>query len=145
GRLLISSELLRKVQFIREGRFAERDEDGAPTLRVVGEVEAVAPGALRPVRTVAQPLVIGEREIMLSFLRQERPSAPAEYIKQACRENSGYQPIYHFAGAAGLGLEDIRALVVQEPGRANRLLARIDGATIAPIGSIDSKTSSSAE
>lgn len=145
GRLLISSDLLRKVQFIREGRFAERDDDGAPTLRVVGEVEAVAPGALGPVRTVAQPLVIGEKEIMLSFLRQERPAAPAEYIKQSCRESSRYQPVYHFARAAGLGLEVTRALVVREPGRANGLLVRIDGAKVAPIGSIDSGTPSSAE
>ena len=31
---------------------------------------------------------------MLCFLlRQERPEAPVEYIRQACRESSPYMPI----------------------------------------------------
>lgn len=145
GRLLISSDLLEKVQFIREGHFTECDDEGTPTLRVVGEVEAVAPSALGPVRTVAQPLVIGAKEIMLGFLRQERPEAPTAYIKQACRENSRYMPVYHFARAAGLGLESLRSLVVREAARRNELVERIDGSKVTPVGSIDSATPSSDE
>lgn len=145
GRLLISSELLEKVQFIREGRFTEREDAGSPTLRLIGEVEAVAPGALGPVRTVAQPIAIGEKELLLGFLRQERPPAPNEYIKQACRESSIYMPVYHFARAAGLGLKSTRALVARESARGNRLLTRIDGAMVEPIGSITSDGSSAEE
>ncbi len=44
GRLLVSKDLLEKVQFIREGHFTESYEDGTPTLRLIGEVEAVTPG-----------------------------------------------------------------------------------------------------
>lgn len=145
GRLLVSSELLQKVQFIREGQFTERAGDGAPTLRLIGDVEAVAPGALGPVRTVTQPLAIGEKELLLGFLRQEHPAAPSEYIKQASRSNSMYMPVYHFARAAGLGLKSTRAHVARESGRGNRLLNRIDGAMVSPIGSLSSGSPCAAE
>lgn len=141
GHLLVSSELLDKVQFIRKGHFAEVNEPGAPTLRLIGDVQAIPPHALGPVRTVPQPLVIGEREIMLGFLRQERPEAPVEYIRQACRESSQYMPIYHFSRCAGLGLERLRELVLAEPRRRNRLLSRVEGGTrVAPVGAFDART-----
>ncbi len=141
GRLLISEALLKQVQFIREGRFTQRHDAGVTTLRLVGEVEPVAPGAIRPVKTIAQPVVIGERELLRKFLRQEKPQAPTEYIKQACRENSPYMPIYHFARAAGLTSEALRAVVVRESGRRSKdLLGRVDGAMVAPVGSMVADT-----
>lgn len=145
GRLLVSSELLEKVQFIRQGHFTERAGEGAPTLRLIGDVEAVAPGALGPVRTVAQPFAIGEKELLLGFLRQEHPAAPGEYIKQASRSSSMYMPVYHFARAAGLGLKSTREFVARESARGNRLLNRIDGATVSPVGSLSSRSPCAAE
>ena len=145
GRLLVSSELLEKVQFIRDGHFTERHDDGAPTLRLVGEVEAVAPGSLGPVKTIVQPLAIGEKELVRGFLRQEHPQAPTEYVKQACRQISRYMPVYYFARAAGLGLNALRDRVVCESARRNGLLDRIDGATVVPVGSLDSGSPSSNE
>ena len=143
GRLLVSEELLQRVQFIREGRFAERHDDGVPTLRLVGDVQAVAPSALGPVTTVEQPLVIGEKELMRGFLCQEPVQAPREYIKQACRERSSYMPVYYFARAAGLDLEALRDLVVQESGGRDKLRRRVDGVTVNPIGSLAAGTSAS--
>ena len=140
GRLLVSSDLLEKVQFIREGRFAQSDQPGAPTLRLVGDVEAVMPNSLAPVRTVARPLVIGEREILLTFLRQERPQAPTEYIRQACRETSQYLPIYHFARSADLGIAELRDLVSGEPRRRNAIHSRVEGARVTPVGALDATT-----
>ena len=140
GHLLVSEELLQRIQFIREGRFTERHDDGAPTLRLVGEVQAVAPSALGPVTTIAQPLVIGEKELVRGFLRQEHLQAPTEYVKQACRERSSYMPVYYFAGMAGLRLEALRAIVVQESAGRDKLLQRVDGVMIPPIGSLDSDT-----
>lgn len=136
GRLLVSSDLLEKVQFIREGRFAESGEPGAPTLRLVGDVEVIAPGSLAPVRTVAQPLIIGEKEILLAFLRQEQPEAPVEYIRQACRENSHYMPIYHFARFAELGIDELRDLVSGELRSRNGMLGRVEGTRVNTIGAL---------
>ena len=140
GRLLISRDLLEKVQFIREGRFAQSGQPGAPTLRVVGDVEAVTPGSLAPVRTVARPLVIGQKEIVLTFLRQERPEAPAEYIRQACRETSQYMPIYHFARSAGLGIGELLELVSGEPRRRNAIQSRLEGARVTRVGTLKATT-----
>ena len=58
-----------------------------------------------------------------------------------------YTPVYHFARAAGLGLEldELRAIVVRESVRHNGLLRRIDGPMIAPVGSLDSVNSASKE
>ena len=145
GSLLISQELLREIQFIREGRFAEADDAGTPTLRVLGDVEVVPSGSLLPVRTVRTPMAIGQRELMLGFLRQERPREPIEYLKQACRENSANMPVYHYARAAGLGLDQLRALVVGETPNRKGLLRRIDGAMIDAIGSVDSDTAASTD
>ncbi|MDE0386794.1 MAG: ATP-binding protein [Defluviicoccus sp.] len=140
GRLLVSSDLLEKVQFIRKGRFAQSGQPGAPTLRLVGDVEAVAPNSLAPVRTVARPLVIGEREILLAFLRQERPQAPIEYIRQACRETSLYMPIYHFAHSANLGIGELRDLISGEPRRRNAIHKRVEGARVSPVGTLNAMT-----
>ena len=145
GQLLMSAELLKQVQFIREGRFTERHEHGTPTLRVAGDVQVVPPGSLRPVQTIKRPMVIGEKEILLDFLRQEQPDAPQEYLKQACRESSWYMPVYYFARAAGLGPEELYAFVERESIRRTGLLKRTAGATVVPVGSLESGTRSSDE
>ena len=140
GSLLISSELLEQVQFIRKGRFAEVNERGAPTLRLVGDVQAIPPHALGPIRTVPHPLVIGEKELMLCFLRQERPEAPVEYIRQACRESSPYMPIYHFARCADLGLEQLRERMLAEPRRRNSLLDWLGRSRVTSVGTLRGAT-----
>ena len=145
GRLLVSADLLEKVQFIRKGHFAQSGEPGAPTLRLVGDVEAVTPDSLAPIRTVAQPIVIGEGEILLGFLRQDRPNAPAEYIRQACRETSQYLPIYHFARCADLGIGELRDLVSGEPRRRSSLLDRVDGTRVTAVGALDATTYQASE
>ena len=145
GRLLMSADLLKQVQFIREGHFTESHAHGIPTLRLAGDVKVVAPGSLGPVKTVAQPIAIGEKEILGGFLRQERPTAPHEYLKQACREKSWYMPVYHFARTAGMGLKELHAFVGRESVPPNRLLNRIAGSTVASVGSLDSDTPSSIE
>ena len=142
GRVLVSKDLLDQVQFIREGDFSENDDSGTPVLRLVGEVEAVAPGALRPVRTVKEPFVIGAIDIMLGFLRQRQLAAPAQYVKQACRENSSYMPIYHFAQMAGIDLEDLRTFIRRESVRSKLLLSRIDGRLVSRDGSLHTGTPS---
>ena len=140
GRLLVSSDVLEKVQFIRKGHFVQSSELGAPTLRLVGDVESVTPDSLAPVRVVAQPLVIGQREILLGFLRQERPQAPTEYIRQACRETSQYMPIYHFARCANLGIAELRDLVVGESTQRHAVLNRMEGKRVIPVGALDATT-----
>ena len=143
GSLLVGEDLLSRIRFIREGRFAESDDAGAPTLRIVGEAQIVASDSLLPVRTVVAPMVVGQKELMLRFLGQERPEQPIEYLKQACREGSPNMPVYHFARAAGLSLPALRALVLAETPNRRGLPARLDGALVDPVGSLVSDTQAS--
>ena len=138
--LLVPEDLLSQIQFIREGRFAESSDAGAPTLRIVGEAEIVASDSLLPVRTIVAPMVVGQKELILSFLCQERPEQPIEYLKQACREGSPNMPVYHFARAADLTLPALSAMVLAETPNRSRLLARLNGALVAPVGSLVSDT-----
>lgn len=138
--LLVAEDLLSQLRFIREGRFAESDDAGAPTLRILGEAEIVASDSLLPIRTVVAPMVVGQKELMLPFLGQERPEQPIEYLKQACREASPNMPVYHFARAADLSLPALRALVRAETPNRSGLLARLNGTLVRPVGSLVSDT-----
>ena len=145
GRLLVDAEDLKKMQFIQEGQFTERRGDGMPTLRLVAEVQSVPPGSITSVKTVTRELSIGEKSLMCRFLRQVQPQAPTEYLKQACRESSKFMPVYYFARLEGFGLTALRTYVIRESVRRNGLKERIEGATIKPVGSLDSGTPTSNE
>ena len=138
--MLISEDLLSQVQFIREGRFAESEEDGLPTLHVIGNLEIVESDTLLPIKTVPTPKAIRPKELMLGFLRQERPQEPKEYLKQACRENSPNMPVYHFARLAKMSLDQLRAFILEETPNRTLLLRRLDGVLVNPVGSLDAET-----
>ena len=142
--LLLDDDLVSELRVIREGRFVESDEAGTPTLRLVGDVHVVDSETLRPVRTVVQAIAIGEKDIMLAFLRQETPDSAVEYLRQASREASQNMPIYHFARVAGMGPTRLRDLVTSEVRGRKRLLARMEGVTVAPMGSLEAATTASA-
>lgn len=40
-KVLIDKELIKKIKFVREGHFVEKDEEGVPTLKLVGDVEGI--------------------------------------------------------------------------------------------------------
>ena len=82
---------------------------------------------------------------MRAFLCQEDIQSPTEYLKQACRESSKYMPIYYFARLEGWDLKTLDNYVRRELVRRNGLQKRTDGATIKPIGSLDSGHSSADE
>lgn len=41
GKILLDKSILDKMKFIREGRFTENDDEGMPTLRLVGDIEGL--------------------------------------------------------------------------------------------------------
>lgn len=41
GRIIIDKELLDKINFIKEGHFTEKDDEGLPTLRLIGDIDGV--------------------------------------------------------------------------------------------------------
>jgi len=146
GKLLISEELLSKVRFVRSGSFSE-DPNALPTLRVIGDVKVVPDSAIAPTRVVRKPTAINELAIMLTFLRQEKPAEPLEFLRAACNETTGFLPIYYYASLAELSLRALRRVVEQAPLRKpgqKVILDRLDGKRrLTRVGTL--KTGSAAE
>lgn len=94
--ILIDQQLVDKIKFIREGEFDEKD--GAPTLRLVGEVQTVAAGD-GPVRRK----FVTRADLIKDFLQQQLPADPDEYIRCGI-EGVQWQwfPIHYFAKAASM-------------------------------------------
>ena len=142
-RVLISEELVGKVQFIREEASNTNDNVDLPTLQIVGSAEIVPSNSLLPIKTVIAPKAISPKDLMLGFLRQESVPAPNEFLKQAFREHSPNLPIYHFVRLAGMTLLQVRSMILRETPNRKQLLKRLGGALVKPVGSLAAKTPTS--
>lgn len=99
AKLLIDESMLNKLHFIKEGNFNEKE--GAPTLRVIGDVEGITPAKIMRIPT-PKLRAIEQEDIIDAFLTNRKVEAPTEYIKAAINCNSGFQPIYYFMKSASL-------------------------------------------
>ena len=101
--ILIGEDLLDKIQFIRDGEFDEKE--GEPTLKLVGEVQAVdgAGGILR--KGFATPA-----DLIRDFLSGASPYDPRDYVRCAVEVSNGaWLPMHFYGEKAGLdrqGLAD---------------------------------------
>lgn len=141
GSLVIDESTLRKVRFVREGHFKERDGD--PTLMLVGEVLAVPDRAIATAVRVEKPVAVGEREILTAFLRRDARGHPDVYLQQICREQSAYLPVFFFARQAGMDNAQLREYVESTCTRKQtreQLLARCAGKTVVPVGSTETES-----
>lgn len=143
GRFLISKDLLEKISFILEGRFAESNSPGAPTLRVIGDVQPIDPGFVQPIKRIHVPKALNSSEIIRAFLDQERVLFPADYIKQICYESSGYLPVYWFIHLAGQSIQEILKIVAETPSRSQAkeiLVRRLTGDDPLQMGSLTTES-----
>ena len=146
GRFLISEELLKKIAFIREGHFTESSAPGTPTLRLVGNVEAIEPGLVQPVKRVHIPKALNSSEIISAFLNQEKVVSPTDYVKQICYESSGYLPVYWFIHQAGQSIQDALEIVKETSSRSQAkkiLIRRLNGDDPLKMGSLTASSSAS--
>lgn len=88
--IMIDPALVDQIKFIREGSFDEME--GAPTLKLVGEV--VAAGAAQ----VGSRGAITDENLLRNFLHQETVSQPREYIRYAAGAgHADWLPLRYFA------------------------------------------------
>ncbi len=98
----IDQSLVDKLTFIKEGEFSETD--GAPTLRLVGDVSAVSEDGKRTSRLG----ILTRADIISAFLEQVKPVDPKEYIRFAIEVGQGERlPLHYFARLAGLSQEEL--------------------------------------
>ncbi|WP_374346817.1 RNA-binding domain-containing protein [Phenylobacterium sp.] len=104
-RLVLDAALLDQINFIREGEF--RETEGAPTLKVVGEI-ATVDGA----KHGAGRRLITDEDVLRNFLDQETVLEPVEYIRFAvAASDRAWPPIFYFAAQAGLSSAELAGLI----------------------------------
>lgn len=107
GRTLqIDKQLLEKLSFVKEGEFSE--VEGAPTLRLVGDVTAVEANG----QTISQLGMLTRSNVLKAFLEQTKPNDPTVYIRFALEVGQNERlPLHYFARLAGMSREELVAFI----------------------------------
>jgi hypothetical protein len=102
GNLVISEDLLPKLQFLRQGHFVETG--GAPALKLIGDLHVSEASIFHS--TIKIPTTLREPEIFGAFLRREAVINPTDYITSACYEQSPFFPLYYFIQQTNESIQD---------------------------------------
>lgn len=125
GSFLIDESLLPRIAFIHEGRFAEAD--GAPTLKLVGEVRPISADRIQPV--MKEKADLSEYDILSDFSRRIAVPNPVAYLRQIVDMRPLWLPVFWYIRLARLSLAEAAELVRAVPTRAKQkkedLAARI--------------------
>jgi len=107
--ITIDRKLTDQLEFIREGEFEE--VEGAPALRLVGDVRAVdAEGAVHE-RIEGHALTADS--VLEAFFRKEQVRTPFEYIRVSLLVQRQWLPIFFFAQLCDETVEEISARLAQ--------------------------------
>lgn len=109
GSVFIDESLLPHINFLREGKFSEKD--GAPAIKIIGEAQTLDSRKIQPIKKVYIPKIIRTPEIVHAFLKRLEVDNPIEYIKQLCFETSGYLPIYYFIKQAKINISKTKEII----------------------------------
>ncbi|WP_405292317.1 helix-turn-helix domain-containing protein [Algibacter sp. Ld11] len=112
NKLLIPEELLKKVTFINEGNFVEKD--GAPALKLIGDVQPV--DSKKIIQLVENKYhIITHFELFSSFFEQELDIDSAkEFLRKVTHENSVYYPIYFYISKSKLTKTEVYKILDKE-------------------------------
>lgn len=106
-KVLIDNELLSQISFIKEGEFDE--VVGAPTLKIVGEVQpatTITVGEQRIVRSA-----LSSEDVLNDFLLRENVGNPEQYIRQTAAGPTGFLPVQYYRVLAHMSHEDLLTYV----------------------------------
>lgn len=96
AKVLIDSETMKEINFIKEGEFSEKK--GAPTLKLIGEISKVSSAVVKKSSTIEKivPTNITEKYLLLTYLKQTGTQSPLSYIDSFCRFSVKYLPFYYY-------------------------------------------------
>jgi hypothetical protein len=122
-RVTIDRDLADQLEFIREGEFEE--VEGAPTLRLVGDVRAVnAEGA---VQERIEGRVLTADSVLLAFLRREDVRNPLEYVRESALVQRQWLPLFYFVDLSSNPVQEaIEILEATEAVYANCKASALD-------------------
>lgn len=99
--ITIDRNLAQQLEFIREGEFQEID--GAPTLRLIGDVRAVDDAG--HVRERIEGRALTPDMVLNAYLHRERVRSPLEYISVSALTQRQWLPLFYFARLNGQGVD----------------------------------------
>lgn len=104
--ILIGEELLDRINFIKQGEFVEKE--GAPTLKIVGDVHAVdSYGA------VVHQAYVTPSDLIEVFLNLSSPFDPKDYIRCAVEGGNGaWLPMHYYAKEAKLDKQELADFIM---------------------------------
>lgn len=102
---MIDEDLARSLKVIKEGEFNELV--GAPTLKLIGNLQAANSDDLKVFKEVLTKDNITEGDIISDFATHRNVRNPKAYIRQVCHLQARWLPIYYFASLAGLSLAQL--------------------------------------
>ena len=100
--ITIDRELADQLEFIREGEFDERE--GAPTLRLMGDVRVVDSDGRINVRIEGR--VLTPDLVVRAFLNKEKVRFPFEYIRVSALVQRHWLPLFYFIHLTGKPIEE---------------------------------------
>jgi Putative DNA-binding domain len=125
--ILIDENLVKSINFIKEGEFQENAD--APALKLVGSVSAVAINA-QTARQISREALFQER-ILEDFLTQAAVDQPIQYIIAGLAQSRKWIPVFYFVRRSGRTnadvVEEIRSMRISQKGKKKVLMERLEG------------------
>ncbi|MBL9045770.1 MAG: ATP-binding protein [Tabrizicola sp.] len=106
-RIVIDRALAEQLEFIREGEFDERA--GAPSLRLIGEVQAVDQEGQVVERIEGHAL--SPDMVLLAYLNRENVRSPLQYVAVTALVQRQWLPLFYFVRLAGVDRDAAIALL----------------------------------
>lgn len=113
GKFLIDEKLIPKLSFISEGNFSETE--GAPTLRLVGDLETISMTGIHAARTVVKKERLTDADLLREFVDQSPVENPRLYTGHLAHSTKEWLPVYFFMRQAGLDETAAANLLSAEP------------------------------
>ncbi|WFU46117.1 putative DNA binding domain-containing protein (plasmid) [Bradyrhizobium sp. CB82] len=127
GSFVIDKKLLPSIQFVREGDFSQTK--GAPTLRLVGDVQPISAADRETVRVVRD--AITPHAIVENFLLNNRVNEPLAYLHAQAYYPRKWMPIWHDVHQLSMSVddlvEDLRSLAACPPTSRDAIVQRLRG------------------
>ncbi|WP_018690400.1 AlbA family DNA-binding domain-containing protein [Ahrensia kielensis] len=108
-KVMIDRDLADQLEFIREGDFEE--VEGAPTLRLIGDVRAIEPDG--QIRERIENRVLTADTVLQAFLAQEQVRSPIEFVRESALVQRQWLPIFYFISLTNTSLEDAIVILSQ--------------------------------
>lgn len=101
-KVMIDRDLADQLEFIREGEFEE--VEGAPALRLIGDVRAIEPDG--QIRERIENRVLTADTVLQAFLAQQHVRSPMEFVRESALVQRQWLPIFYFVALANLSVEE---------------------------------------